>query len=169
LLIGDFSRRGFVDGRVLRLPTVSVRPGRPNAAASSFVSGIIREPLNGNPSVCPVDASTRIWLTSPAIAVEGLIIGHDVPSSALGLRRAINLPGLSVTVGEMVAALERVAGPDAVGRIEWRRDPRVEQIVCSWPGAWDSTRATSLGFPADSTFDAVIRHYMAEELSGKRG
>src|SRR5262245_12132978 len=114
LLISDYSRRGFVDGRVLRLPTISVRPGRPNAAASSFASGIIREPLNGEAAVCPVDPATRLWLLSPSRAIECLIAGHDVPGERLGHQRTINLPGLSVTVAEMVAALERVAGGDVV-------------------------------------------------------
>src|SRR5512140_2326694 len=108
LLLADYSRRGFVDGRVLRLPTVSVRPGPPNKAASSFASGIIREPLNGKATVCPVAADTRLWLLSPRKAIECLLRGHDLPSEALGGRRAINMPGLSVSVAEMVTSLDRV-------------------------------------------------------------
>lgn len=110
LLLNDYSRRGFVDGRVLRLPTVSVRPGRPNKAASSFASGIIREPLNGEDAVCPVAPDTRLWLLSPREAIECLIAGHDIPAAVLGTNRAINLPGISVTVSERLAALEQVAG-----------------------------------------------------------
>jgi nucleoside-diphosphate-sugar epimerase len=162
LLVADYSRRGFVDGRVLRLPTVSVRPGRPNAAASSFASGIIREPMKGEPSVCPVDPATRLWLMSPRTAVECLIHGYNVATDALGLRRMVNLPGLSVTVREMVAALERVAGPSAVGHISWTRDPRVERIVETWPASWDDTRARALGFHADGSFDDVIRAHAAD-------
>ena len=112
LLVSDYSRKGFVDGRVLRLPTISVRPGRPNKAASSFASGIIREPLNGEASVCPVAPDTRVWLLSPRRAIECLVHGHELPAAALGARRAVNLPGISVSAREMVAALERVAGTD---------------------------------------------------------
>jgi nucleoside-diphosphate-sugar epimerase len=162
LLIADYSRRGFVDGRVLRLPTISVRPGRPNAAASSFASGIIREPLNGEEAVCPVEPSTRIWLLSPATAIDAFIAVHDAPSSAIGLNRSVNAPGLSVTVAEMVASLERLAGRDVVERIRWERDPRVERIVATWPGAWDTTRARALGLPADDSFDSIVKRYMEE-------
>jgi nucleoside-diphosphate-sugar epimerase len=164
LAIADYTRRGFIDGRVLRLPTISVRPGRPNAAASSFVSGIIREPLNGEPSVCPVDPATRVWVLSPARAIDCLIAGHELSGDALGRNRFVNLPGLSVTVGEMIAALERVAGPEVVRRIRIERDPRVERIVASWPGAWDVSRARSLGLPGDRTFDDVVRAYMSERV-----
>src|SRR5688572_4933473 len=105
LLVNDYSRKGFIDGRVLRLPTISVRPGKPNKAASSFASGIIREPLNGELSTCPIAPETRVWLSSPRKAIDGLILGHDLPAQALGSSRAVNLPGVCVTVREMVAAL----------------------------------------------------------------
>ena len=164
LLIADYTRRRLIDGRVLRLPTISVRPGRPNAAASSFVSGIIREPLNGDAAVCPVEAATRLWVLSPATAIACLIAGHDVASEALGSNRIVNVPGVSVTVGEMVAALERIAGADVAGRIRWARDPDVERIVATWPGAWDTRRARSLGFPGDRDIEAIIRAYMEERL-----
>jgi D-erythronate 2-dehydrogenase len=160
LLIHDFTRKGFLDGRVLRLPTISVRPGRPNAAASSFASGIVREPLNGEDAVCPVDPATRVWLMSPETVVSCLIVGHDLPADALGGSRVVNLPGVSVTAGEMVAALARVAGAGVADRVRWARDPRIEKIVASWPGAWNTARARALGFPADQTFDDIIRHYM---------
>ena len=162
LLIADYTRKGFVDGRVLRLPTISVRPGRPNAAASSFASGIIREPLNGEEAVCPVDPSTRLWLASPDTAVGCLIAGHDIASEALGSNRAVNVPGLSVTVREMVTSLERVAGPTVAARIRFDRDARIEKIVGTWPGAWDTSRARTLGFPADATFDDLVRAHMAQ-------
>ncbi len=162
LLINDYTRRGFVDGRVLRLPTISVRPGRPNAAASSFASGIVREPLNGEEAVCPVPAATRLCLLSPATAVDCMIAVHEASGESIGQNRIVNAPGVSVTVGEMVATLERVAGADVARRIRWEPDARVERIVASWPGSWDSSRARELGLPADDSFDAILRRYMRE-------
>lgn len=164
LLIGDYSRRGFVDGRVLRLPTVSVRPGRPNKAASSFASGIIREPLHGEEAVCPVAPDTRVWLLSPRRAIECLVHGHELPADALGASRAVNLPGMSVTAQEMVEALQRVAGKEVAARVRWERDAAIERIVGSWPGAWDTTRAHALGFAGDDDFDGVVRAYIEDEL-----
>jgi len=166
LLVNDYSRRGFVDGRSLRLPTISVRPGRPNAALSSFASGIIREPLNGQEAVCPVDPSARMWLLSPAAVVDCLITAHDLEAARFGTNRIVSLPGLSLTVGEMVAALERVAGPEVVKRIRWERDPRVAQMVATWPGNLEAARARSLGFPCDTSFDDVIRQHITDELGG---
>ncbi|CAB3651643.1 D-erythronate dehydrogenase [Paraburkholderia phenoliruptrix] len=163
LLLNDYSRRGFVDGRVLRLPTISVRPGRPNAAASSFASGIIREPLNGEQAVCPVDGSTRLWLLSPRKAIESLIAGLELDGSALGNQRVLNLPGISVSVDEMVAALREVAGDAVAKRIVWQPDARVEKIVGSWPGRWDTARAEQLGLTGDRNFADVIRAYIADE------
>jgi len=162
LLLGDYSRKGFVDGRALRLPTITVRPGRPNAALSSFVSGIIREPLKGETAVCPVAREARVWVLSPSSVIECLIVGHDVPADTLGTRRVVNLPGLSVSVGEMVDALERVAGREVVQRIRWEYEDRVARVVATWPGAWDGQRALGLGFPGDESFDAIIRQHMAE-------
>ncbi|SAK97330.1 D-erythronate dehydrogenase [Caballeronia ptereochthonis] len=163
LLLSDYSRRGFVDGRVLRLPTISVRPGKPNAAASSFASGIIREPLNGERSVCPVDGDTRLWLLSPKSAIEALIAGCEIERAKLGDRPVINLPGLSVSVNEMVAALREVAGEQAVERIDWQRDERIEKIVSTWPGAWNTARAEQLGLSGDRNFADVIRAYIADQ------
>ncbi|MEP6917648.1 MAG: D-erythronate dehydrogenase, partial [Acidobacteriota bacterium] len=167
LLIQDCTRKGFIDGRVLRLPTISVRPGRPNAAASSFASGIIREPLNGEEAVCPVDPATRLWLLSPSRAIDCLIAGHDLAAEALGASRMVNVPGISVTAGEMVASLEQVAGDVVARRVRWVRDPRIERIVGSWPGAWDDSRARALGFPGDENFETIVRRYMEDEL-GRR-
>jgi D-erythronate 2-dehydrogenase len=164
LLLNDFSRRGFVDGRVLRLPTISVRPGKPNKAASSFASGIIREPLNGESSVCPVSPELRLWLLSPRRAIDSLIAGHELPAQSLGASRTVNLPGVSVSVGEMVAALEKVAGPELVSRISFAPDPAIERIVKSWPGAWDVARAQALGLSADKDFETIIRAYLEDEL-----
>jgi nucleoside-diphosphate-sugar epimerase len=163
-LLNDFSRKGFVDGRVLRLPTISVRPGKPNKAASSFASGIIREPLNGEAAVCPVAPELRLWLLSPRRAVEALIAGHDLPAAAFGNSRTVNLPGVSVSVGEMVAALAAVAGPEVAARISFAPDPAVERIVQSWPAAWDTSRALALGLRGDNDIETIIRVYVEEEL-----
>ena len=164
LLLNDYSRRGFVDGRVLRLPTISVRPGKPNKAASSFASGIIREPLNGEEAICPVSRDTRLWLLSPRKAIACLVTGHDLPAAAFGDSRIVNLPGISVTVAEMVAALERAGGDAAVKRIRWEYDAAVERIVGGWPGAWDTTRGHALGFSADDDIDSLIGAYVEDEL-----
>ena len=160
LLLNDYSRRGFVDGRVLRLPTISVRPGKPNKAASSFASGIIREPLNGEAAVCPVATDLRLWLLSPRGAIASLIAGHELAGELFGASRTVNLPGLSVSVGEMIAALEAVAGSDVTARISYAPDPAIERIVKSWPGAWDTARAEALGLTADADFASIIRAYM---------
>ena len=165
LFFNDYTRKGFVDGRVLRLPTICVRPGRPNAAASSFASGIIREPLNGEPAVCPVNASTRLWLLSPQTVIDTLLFGHDMTADDLGTNRIINLPGLSITVAAMVAALERVAGSEVAKRIRWESDPRIERLVSTWPGELDASRARALGFPSDTDFEAVIRQHLARSES----
>ena len=164
LLLADYTRRGFVDGRVLRLPTISVRPGRPNAAASSFASGIIREPLNGEPAVCPVGADTRLWLLSPRGAIQALIAGCELDADAVADRIPINLPGVSVTVAEMRQALREVAGDEVADRIGWQADERVERIVGSWPGRWDTARAERLGLKGDGSFADIIRAYMADDL-----
>lgn len=165
LLLGEYHRRGFVDGRVLRLPTVSVRPGSPNRAASSFASGIIREPLNGLEAVCPVDPATRLWLLSPRGAIDGLVHGHELASERLGANRAVNLPGVTVTAGEMVATLARVAGEAVAARVRWERDADIERIVGSWPGAWDQARARALGFRGDRDFEAIVRAYLEDDLA----
>ncbi|KLU25238.1 NAD-dependent epimerase [Caballeronia mineralivorans PML1(12)] len=156
LLLCDYTRRGFVDGRVLRLPTITVRPGRPNAAASSFVSGIVREPLSGQRSVCPVDARTPLWLLSPERAIESLIAGCELDRELLGTWPVVNLPGLSVSVAEMVEELRRIAGNDVADRIDWQIDSRIEQIVGSWPGSWETSRGERLGLAPDQDFAAII-------------
>jgi len=162
LLINDYTRRGFVDGRSLRLPTISVRPGRPNAAASSFASGIIREPLNGEISACPVSAGTRVWLLSPRTVVECFIAAHDIDGARLGSSRLLNLPGMSITVGDMVASLARVAGADVAARVRWEPDARIARMVATWPGELAAARARALGFPCDTDFDEIVRKYISE-------
>jgi nucleoside-diphosphate-sugar epimerase len=162
LLVADYTRRGFIDGRALRLPTISVRPGRPNLALSSFASGIIREPLNGESAVCPVAPETVLWLLSPATVIDCFVHAHNLPGDRLGHDRSLILPGLAVSVADMVAALARVAGADVAARVRWERDPRVEKVANTWPGRLDDTRARALGFPVDTDFDTIIRQYIAD-------
>jgi nucleoside-diphosphate-sugar epimerase len=138
-------------------------------AASVFASGIVREPLDGRDAVCPVDAATRLWLWSPSTAIDCLIAAHEVPAGAIGSNRIVNAPGISVTAGEMVAALARVAGSAVATRVRWEPDPRIARIVATWPGALDTTRARALGFPGDESFDAIVRRYMDEERKGEAG
>ena len=164
LLLADYTRKGFVDGRILRLPTISVRPGAPNKAASSFASGLIREPLNGLPTVCPVPLDLKLWLLSPRRAIDSLIAGAELSAQALGGRPVLNLPGLSVSVGEMIAALERAGGPAASALIRHERDPAVEAIVGGWPAAWDNRRALAMGLEPDPDFDAIVRAYVEDDL-----
>ncbi len=166
LLLVDYSRKGFVDGRVARVPTVSVRPGRPNQAASSFASSIIREPLQGDAAVCPVAPGTRMWLLSPRRAVECLLALHDVPEAALGASRKVNLPGVSVSAAQMVDALRAVAGNEAAELVRWEPDPAVERIVGTWPAAWDTSRARTLGLEGDSGFEAIVRAFVEDDLRG---
>lgn len=164
LLLADYSRRGFVDGRSLRMPTIVVRPGKPNLAASSFASGIIREPLNGQASVCPVAPDTRLWLMSPARAIANLIHGHELAAERLSQGRVINMPGLSLTVAQMIDALREVAGDEVAQRIQLRPDARIERIVGSWPGAFSARYASELGFTADEDFIGVIRQFIQDYL-----
>ena len=164
LLVSDYSRRGFIDGRAVRLPTVSIRPGKPNAAASSFASGILREPLNGSEAICPVEPEIKLWLISPRLAVECLLHGFDLPAGKLGKIRSLNLPGITVRVDEMVASLKRVAGPEPAGCIRWEPDEGIRAIVRSWPARFDTARADSLGFPRDEGgFDRIVDDYVRDE------
>ncbi|HBI06954.1 MAG TPA: NAD-dependent epimerase [Erwinia persicina] len=162
LLLSDYSRRGFLDGRSLRMPTIVVRPGKPNAAASSFASGIIREPLNGEKANCPVSPATRLWLMSPARAVQALILGHELKSADLDQGRVINLNGLSVTVEEMLASLRRISGDEVLSRISYQPDQAIINIVNSWPGDFHASYAHRLGFRANNSFDEMVREYLAE-------
>ncbi|MBI0434980.1 D-erythronate dehydrogenase [Roseomonas sp. KE0001] len=162
ILVNDYSRKGFVDGRVCRLPTIVVRPGKPNSAASSFASGIIREPLNGVASNCPVPPETRMWLSSPDTVVSNLVHALAVDGAAIGPWRVLNLPGICVTVAEMLASLERVGGAAPRALVTQRPEQRVIDIVCSWPGDFDVSRPLALGFTRDGDFDAVVRQYKDE-------
>jgi len=165
LMVTDYARKGFVDGRSVRLPTVSVRPGKANKAASSFASGIIREPLNGVTSICPVPPTTRMWVLSPRSTVNNLIHAHEVDGAVFGSAGAVNLPGLSITVGEMVAAMGRVAGDAPVKLIQWEEDAAIMKLVRTWPGDFITSRGESMGFVCDTNYDDVVRAYMDDELS----
>lgn len=164
-LVADYTRKGFLRGRAVRLATVSVRPGRPNAAASGFASGIIREPLAGQRAICPVGAQTEVALASPARAIDGLLRAATSSDGAWGGRTAVNLPALTVTVADMVAALERAAGPEVSALIDWIPDPAVARIVTSWPARFQAGRAGRLGLAPDPDFDSVIKMHLAEQHS----
>jgi D-erythronate 2-dehydrogenase len=162
LLLADFTRKGFVRGRAVRLLTVSVRPGKPNAAASGFLSGIIREPLAGQRATCPVDPATEVALVSPKKAIDALLCAATSSADAWGGRTAVTLPALTMTVAEMVAALDRVAGPQASSLIDWVPDPDIARIVSGWPARIRADRATGLGLTPDADFDSVIRRHISE-------
>jgi nucleoside-diphosphate-sugar epimerase len=163
LLVNDMSRKGFIDGRNLRLPTVTVRPGKPNKAASSFASGIVREPLAGVEAVCPVAPATRMWVVSPSTVVESLITGHEAPAERFGATRSVNVPGLCVGVGDMVDALRAVAGDDVAARVQWRYDPVIDRIVSTWPARFDAARGRALGMRADADFASIVRNYIEHD------
>ena len=169
LLVNDYARKGFLDGRAIRLPTIVVRPGKPNRAASGFASGIIREPLCGMDTVCPVTPDTRLAILSPRRAVAAFLLAHDLPAEAWGYTRSLNIPGLSVTVDEMVAALRRVAGEVPVRHIHWEPDAAIQRIISSWPGAFTSTRARRLGFQADASMDEIVQAFIEDDLPATTG
>jgi nucleoside-diphosphate-sugar epimerase len=164
-LLADYTRKGFLCGRAVRLATVSVRPGRPNGAASSFLSSIIREPLAGERATCPVDARTEAAIVSPARAIEGLLRAATSSDEAWGGRTAVNLPALTVTVADMVAALERAAGPEVSELIDWLPDSVVAAIVTNWPARVRADRAARLGLAPDPDFGSIIKAHLAETRS----
>jgi D-erythronate 2-dehydrogenase len=162
-LVSDYSRKGHIDGRSLRLPTIVVRAGPPNAAASSFASGIIREPLNGSVSECPVAPETGVWLLSPRRVVDAFVHAYELAPEAWGAKRVVNLPGITATVAEMLEALQRVAGAKVAGRVAWKPDARIQAIVKTWPVRFRTPRALEMGFKPDPDVDSVIRDYLADE------
>ena len=164
LLLNDYSRRGFFDGVALRMPTVCVRPGRPNLAASGFFSNIIREPLAGLPAVLPVSDTVRHWHASPRAAVGFLVQATEMDTGLLGNRRTLTLPGLSCTVAEQIEALRKIAGNDAVKLISSVPDETIAKIVSGWPRNFDAKRALSLGFRAEASFEEIIRVHLEDEL-----
>jgi D-erythronate 2-dehydrogenase len=162
-LITDYTRKGFVDGRSLRLPTVVVRPGKPNLAASSFASGIIREPLAETPCVCPVPDTTGVWLLSPPRVIDAFLHAHELPSASWGVNRVVNLPGITVSVREMLDALGAIAGAATARKVSFVPDPRIQAIVETWPVRFRTERALAMGFKPDATIDAVIRAHIVEQ------
>ncbi len=169
LLLSDYSRRGFFDGIGIRLPTICIRPGKPNKAASGFFSNILREPLSGREAVLPVAETVRHWHASPRAAVGFLLRAMTMDLSTLGARRNLTLPGLSATIAEQIEALRRVAGEKVVRLIRREPDPTIIRIVSGWPQDFDAKRATALGFKAEKSFDEIIRIHIEDELGGKLG
>ena len=167
LLLSDYSRRGIFDGISIRLPTICIRPGVPNKAASGFFSNILREPLVGKEAVLPVSDDVLHWHASPRSAVGFLIHGATMDLAPLGARRAVTMPGLAATVGQQIEALRKVAGDKAVALIRRERDETIAGIVAGWPRAFDATRAYELGFRAETTFEEIIRVHIEDELGGK--
>lgn len=167
-MVYDMTRKGFIDGRSLRLPTVTVRPGKPNRAASSFASGVIREPLSGVEAICPVGPTAGMWVISPRSVIANLITGHEVPAAefakaGFGHTRSVNVPGLRVGVGPMVDALKRVAGDNVAARVKWQIDPVIDRIVATWPANFAPVLGPALGMRADHDFETIIRQYIEDE------
>src|SRR3569833_2991967 len=165
LLLADYTRRGFLDGVGIRLPTIAIRPGKPNKAASGFHSSILREPLNGKEAVLPVDESMRHWFASPRAAIGFLIQAANLDSNILGGRRTLTMPGLSATVGDQLAALRRVAGEKALALVKHKPDAGIAKIVTTWPQSFEASGAQALGFVAESTFDEIISVYLQDEMN----
>lgn len=163
LLINDYSRRGFVDGRTLRLPTISVRPGRPNRAASSFMSSIIREPLNGEEAVCPVDPDFTHYYLSPRLCVQNLIRGAEIDAVDLGQNRTMTMPGRTLTIRQMIDAMTAVAGPNPAKLIRFEDDPAIRDIVTGWRFDYDPAKALALGLEADDSFEDNVRYYLEDD------
>jgi nucleoside-diphosphate-sugar epimerase len=164
LLVTDYSRKGFIDGRAPRLPTVTIRPGKPNAAASSFMSSIFREPLQGEEAVCPVGTDYELWYASPRVTVENLIACAELDAGRLGANRAFALPGRTTTIGEMIEAMRAVAGEEPVKRIRFERDERIERIVMGWRARLNPAKALALGLRRDETFADAVRWFIEDDI-----
>jgi nucleoside-diphosphate-sugar epimerase len=162
-LVSDYTRKGFLDGRSLRLPTIVVRAGKPNAAASSFASGILREPLNGVAADCPVAPETGVWMLSPGRVVEAFMHAAELPAEAWGTQRWLNLPGITARVAQMLEALKKVAGAKVAGLVSYKPDARIQAIVKTWPVNFRTPRALDMGFKADPDVESIIRAYIADE------
>lgn len=167
LLLQDYTRRGFFDGMAIRLPTICIRPGLPNAAASGFFSGILREPLAGKPAILPVPDTVRHWHASPRAAVGFLTHAATMDTGPVGHRRALNMPGISATVAEQIEALRQIAGDKAVALIRREPAPEIMRIVSAWPRGFAADRALALGFRAESSFDEIIRIHIEDEMGGE--
>ena len=168
LLLQDFSRRGLVDGVGLRLPTVTIRPGKANAAASSFMSSIFRDTMEGRSANCPVERDYLVFHSAPRTVVQNLVHGAEVAGDEFGYNRNINLPGRSDTIGQMIDAMEAVAGPEPVSRITWHGDPAVEAITKGWRGRVQHEKAVRLGFVGDESFENSVRWFLEDDLNGPR-
>ena len=166
-LVAEYSRRGFVDGVACRLATITVRPGKPNSALSSFVSGIIREPVAGIDTTCPVPLDTPLWICSPDAVTRNLLHAARIDTASLGTRRALNLPGLTVTTGQMLDSLERIAGPAVRARVRMEHDERVARAMRGWPAALDDSRAVGLGFVRDTDVDSIVQQYVHAQRTAR--
>jgi D-erythronate 2-dehydrogenase len=164
LLVQDYTRKGFVEGRSLRLPTVVIRPGKPNRAASTFASSILRDTLQGGTAVCPVGTDARMYIASPRRIVDGFIHGFELSPEVVGTLTSFMLPGISVSVGDMVTSLKKFGGEEAVGRIEWKPNERIKKIVLGWPGDFNPQRAVKLGFKADESMDAIVQAFLEDDI-----
>ncbi|NKB48797.1 MAG: NAD-dependent epimerase/dehydratase family protein [Alphaproteobacteria bacterium] len=167
LMVNDYSRKGFFDGRSLRLPTIVVRPGKPNKAASGFASSILREPLQGEGVSCPVSAETRMLILSPRRAVQAFIDVHNSDAEQLGFRRGVMMNGISPSIGEMASALREIAGDKVADRISWEPDAQIQWMVDSWPWFADGVRGRELGFQPDGSIEEVIQNFIDDELDGQ--
>ena len=168
LFVNDYTRRSIVDGRSVRLPTIVVRPGRPNKAASTFASSILREPLAGQTAICPVSPESRMAILSPRRLIEALVTLHDMDGAKLGFNRTVLLPSISVAIGEMAESLRRVGGDEAAGRIIWQPDPFIQRIVDQWPGTMHAPRAEGLGLKADANMDEIITAFIEDDLPAQK-
>ena len=164
LLINDYNRKGYIDGRALRFPTIMVRPGKPNTAASSFCSGIVREPMNGRSSVCPVSADVALYYLSPDALIENILHAIKIKSEQLGFNRILTLPGITVPVSDIVAAVKKYAGQKAVDLIEFNEDKKINDIVKTWPGYFYAQRALALGFKKDENIDEIVKQYFEKYI-----
>jgi D-erythronate 2-dehydrogenase len=169
LLLNDYGRKGFVDGRALRLPTIVVRPGKPNKAASTFLSSIVREPLAGQEAVCPVEREAEMYILSPRRVIRALTHAFEQPAEAFGMTRMLTLPGITVSIGQIVDALAEIAGARVAGRIQWRPDPMIQKIVAGWPARFDARRGRQMGFEPDADVGEIIRAHIEDELGGNIG
>ena len=160
LLVTDYTRKGYIDGRAVRLPTIVVRPGKPNRAASGFMSGILREPLNGEAAICPVASDAKMWILSPERAVDALIRAMELTADDWGWNRTLNVPGITASVAQALAALENLAGAESAARVRFERETAIEKLVLGWPAHFATARADRLGFTADGGIEDIIRAHM---------
>lgn len=167
LLVNDYIRKGFLDGCVVRLPTICVRPGKPNKAASSFVSSIIREPLQGESAICPVDPRLKLWLSSPEYVINNIVYASTLKADDFGGSRTINLPGITVSVEEMLQTLKSVAGKETYELVEFKEDSNINQIVSSWPGKFNIDTSINMGFVGNKDFNEIIHEFMSNDIDKK--